>query len=196
MLVTCVRPSCKRWTTDHCTCGASDAVRLWWSFLLPAMAHQPIRALTVSGAAVSALASAQIGAVALRSLELFSVDFADRGHGRGATSVVACHKRSLENLQVRVGVPSLAPVLDVDSVEVWSITSLLGDVGILPALKALDLTCHLDRTVAAAVAAACPALECLAVQPDQETLDGDLWECWTLPEALPRLSSLHCRRLP
>ncbi|KAK1862677.1 hypothetical protein I4F81_005245 [Pyropia yezoensis] len=73
-------------------------------------------------------------------------------------------------------------------VDAWSVASLVGSLPRLPVLTALTLTCDLTSATSAAVAAACPALEGLTLQGNDA--DG-AWTSWTLPTALPLLSSLE-----
>lgn len=105
------------------------------------------------------LAVAPIGAVPLRRLHLdfgYRLPFLDVGHVRRAASVLARHRRSLEDLQMD-GLD--ADSLDERTAQRWSAADLLSSIGGLPVLKTLTLTGSMTTEVAAAVAAACPALE-------------------------------------
>lgn len=139
-----------------------DAYRLWWGVVLPALSRLPSRSLSAGDGAVSALVDAPIGSVALRHLKLLHMCHSDREHWRGAVSVLKRHQQSLEGLVVDASCS--APIAE-DGGEPWSVASLLGPVGCLPALTALTLCCPLTTTIAESVAAACPALESLALKP-------------------------------
>lgn len=170
--------------------GALGTFRLWWDTLLAALAHLPIRSLSAHAAAVSALAAAPpAGAVPLRRLHLRFLLCVDDGHGRGAAAVVARHRRSLEDLHVTT--VGAAAAVDGCTDEAWSLASLLADAGTLPALTSLALACRLTPDGAAAVAAACPALECFQLHGEDGLDDDAVWGAWALPAALPRLSTLE-----
>lgn len=166
----------------------------WWAPLLPALSRLPIRSLSVYGLAVAALVDTQIGAVPLRHLHLRNMDATDKGHELVAAALLARHQRSLEGL-VLDATPSFRSFRDDGFGDpVGSVASLLVNVGSLPALTVLTLCCPLTPAVAAAVEAACPGLgsptlNCMggfAYAPEDR-----VWECWTFPAALPRLTSLR-----
>lgn len=171
--------------------GRRDAYRLWWDMVLPALSRLPIRSLSAGEGAVSALVDAPIGTVPLRHLKLLPMCHSDREHWRGALSVLTRHQQSLERLVVDAFCS--APIAEGGG-EPWSVASLFGPVGGLPALTALTLCCPLTTAIAKSVAAACPALESLTLKQDiYGEHDEGVLGCWKYPEALPRLSSLHVR---
>lgn len=98
--------------------------------------------------------------------------------------MLARHQQSLEDLRVEI-------TYSDEDFEEWSVAHLLSNVGGLPSLKALTLSCHMTSAIAATVAAACPALEFLRLRDEGGLDDEKVWGCWAFPEALPRLSKLE-----
>lgn len=118
---------------------------------LGALPRLPIRSFTACGAAGSAQADRQTGAVPLLRVDLRCMDLCDEGHERGATSVLARHQRSLQVLRMDFVFNARRKEL---SRRPWSVPSLQRHIGSLPALKELSLAA-MSSADAAAVAAAC-----------------------------------------
>lgn len=165
-----------------------ESSRLWWGALLPALPRGRVSSLAARGRAVAALAATDAAFGPLRRLELIDLCARNVGHAHGASLVVARHQQTLEELSVARGCQHEASVGGAGVVDAWSVASLVGSLSRLPVLTALTLTCDLTSATAAAVAAACPALEGLTLLGNDT--DG-AWTTWTLPTALPLLSSLE-----